>query len=233
VGVETSGTLKGGEHPKLMTQSLNRKEHIKLTNQSLVFEVFADDEKLTIREVTHRVNEKLDRTEKLSEQTIRRAITNLCQLGQLKPFGKTQNAQTYGKLSASFTGSPKDELIPFGGNLVGVEEFLRLISDPNSRPLKRNVNLLAERSQHGIRRMMLFAILSAGEPGNDETLKSANTHLNDAIDELEYALDFLRRFVHSPIWFQQYRDKIALAVRELTKNDPELYKLAVDYMRAE
>lgn len=225
-------TLEGGEL-ETVKQNLLPKERVKLTNQSLVFEVFGDDEKLTIREIAYRVNENLPREGKISEQTIRRAVTDLTNIGQLKAFGKVENAQTYGKLSASFTGKADDQLIPFGGNLISVEEFLKLLSDPELRPLKKQTNLLAEKSQHGIRRMMLFAILSAGEAGNDDALKKVNEQLHNAIGELQFALTAIEGFVNSAVWFPIYRDKIALAVREVVKNDPELYKLAMEYMRAE
>jgi hypothetical protein len=114
-----------------------------------------------------------------------------------------------------------------------VGEFVKLMSDPDLRPLKKSINLLSEKSQHGIRRMMLFAILSAGEAGNSEALKNVNTQLHTAIQDLEFALTQLRGFVDSAVWFEDYRDKIGLAVRELTKEDPELFKLAVEYMRSE
>lgn len=217
-----------------MVQQMNSKEKLKLTNQSLVYEAMGDDQKLTIREILYQVNSRRDETDQLSEQTIRRAVTDLCKLGQLKPFGKAANgAQTYGKLSAHFTGDPKDKLIPFGGNLVGVEDFIKLIADPETRPLKKNSNVLAEKSQHNIRRMMLFAILSAGEAGQNEALNTVHAQLHNAVQELTYARDIINHYVNSSIWFPAYRDKLALSVRNVIKNDPELYQLAQDYMKSE
>lgn len=217
-----------------MAKKLNGNEKVKLSNQSLVFEVFGDDEKLTISEVMVRINSKAaeDPTLRLSDQTVRKAIRSLMSSGLLRQYGKTHNAMTYGKLSANFADPESQRLVPFAGEMTNVEEFLRLMTDVETRPLKLKTNLLAEKSQHNIRRLMVFAILSAGEPGNSDRLKQVNEQLHNAIGEFEWLANSLRSFVDSPVWYEQYRDRIALAVRETQKKDPELIQLAIDYMRS-
>jgi hypothetical protein len=41
----------------------------------------------------------------------------------------------------------------------------------------------------------------------------------------------MRSFLDSPVWFAQYRDKIAAQIRQLQKDDIELFKLGVDYIK--
>jgi hypothetical protein len=216
-----------------LIRPLKPKEHIKLTNQSLVFESFGEDEKLTIAELTHRVNTKLPDVKRLSEQTVRRAVNDLVQMGHLKPYGKSYNAQTFGKLSAA-TSNGDTPIIPYAGSSDGmstVEEFLRVMTDPDLRPLKLKRNLIGEKQQHAIRRLMVFAILSAAESGHDETLKSANENLNEVLVDLQFAIDTIKSFVDSPIWYPQYRDRIAYAVRRVQEKDAELFQLAQDYVK--
>lgn len=210
---------------------MNPKEHIKLANQSLVFEVFGEDEKLTIAEITGRVNERLEGHEKLSDQTVRRAIKDLCTSGLLKPFGKSHNAQTYGKLSASFSAPEDEKLIPFAGEMVSVQEFMQVMTDPDLRPLTLKVPLIGDKRQHAIRRMMLYPIIMAHTSGIGDNLKSVSAQLYDVIDELEFTLNSLRNFVNSPIWYEQYRDRMARSLRFVMEKDPELFQLAVNYVR--
>lgn len=227
---------RGGNLPAkckvgVMHQNLKSKEHIKLTNQSLVFESLGDDEKLTIAEITERVNSKLDGPNKLSDQTVRRAVKDLCVSGLFKPFGKINNAQTFGKLSAAMTASEKEKLIPFGGELIDVGDFIKLMADPEVKPLTLKQALLSRNAQNALRKMMLWVVLTSSDAGFNEQLKSQAEILHEAIAGLEFAADALRGFVNSPVWYPQYRDRIAYALRRLQQEDPELYQLAEDFVK--
>lgn len=217
-----------------MRSNLKPKEHIKLANQSLVYEAFADNEKLTISELTWRINETRERHERISDQTIRRAIADLVRSGHIKPYGKQNNAQTYGRLSASISAdAEKEKVIPFGGDLVSIEDFVRLLCEPDSSPLSLKVPLLGEEAQHSIRRTMVHVILTSGEVGTDDALKKSNRRLHNVIAELEYVLNTLQTFVNSPIWYPQYRERIAFALRRMQEKDAELFQLAEDYVRSQ
>ncbi|MFG2268086.1 hypothetical protein [Streptomyces sp. NPDC048720] len=219
-----------------IARRLNSNERARIHNESLVFETFGDEEKLTIREVAERINQRAadlgDVTKRVSERTVRRAIDGLVQTGLIKPFAKTNNAQTYGKLSASFTGED-EKLVPHAGQLVSVENFVRTMTDPEIRPFTLKTSLMAERKQHAIRRMMVWAILSSVDAGYNDGLKSANEQLNNVIAELQFILQELSNFVDSPVWYDQYRERIARAVRKLQENDPGLFELATNYTRSE
>jgi hypothetical protein len=216
---------------KLDAPNMKPKERIKLTNQSLVYEVFGDDEKLTIAEITSRTNEKLEGHQKLSDQTVRRAVKDLCASGLLKPFGKSYNSQTYGKLSASFSAPEDEKLIPFAGEMVSVQDFMRTMTDPDLRPFTLKTPLIGEKRQHAIRRMMLYPIIMSNTSGVGENLKAVSAELYGVIDELEFMLASLRSFVNSPIWYEQYRDRMARSLRVVAEKDPELFQLTVNYVR--
>lgn len=211
-------------------RTLRHKEHIKLANQSLVFEAFGETEKLTMSEVTLRVNESIKSPNTLSEQTVRRAINDLVGLGHIKPFGKRHNAMTYGKLSAEMTaGNGEEALIPSSAGFESIEDFLRKMADPEGQPFALKVPVLSEKVSHAIRRTMVHVVLSASEPGNSDQLKKANVRLNNVIAELEFIAENLKAFVDSPIWYEQYRDRMGYGMRRLQEKDPELFQLAMDY----
>lgn len=209
---------------------LKTKEHIKLTNQSLTFQVFGENEKLTISEITARVNERLEGHAKLSDQTIRRAITSLSKSGLIKPFGKTNNAQTYGRLSAAMTVDEGERLIPFGGELLTVSDFVKLMADPEGEPFTLKAPLISDENQTKLRKLMLYTIITSSSPGYGEELKKAAKQIHNVIAGLEFAADALRAFVDSPVWYEQYRDRIAYALRRLQEEDPKLFELAKDYL---
>jgi hypothetical protein len=210
--------------------TLNQKEHIKLGNQSRVFEAFGPEEKLTIAELTARVNERLEGHEKLSDQTIRRAVASLTRSGLIKPFGKNNNAQTYGKLSAAMTADEGEKLIPFGGELLNVGDFVKLMASPEVQPFTLKLPLLDDTIATMLRKVMLHVVITAPSPGYNEELKKHAKRIHNVIAGLEFATQALRSFIDSPVWYEQYRDRIAYALRRLQQEDPELYQLAQDYL---
>lgn len=214
-------------------RALRPKEHIKLTNQSLVFEAMGENEKLTITELTLRVNETKKSEHRISEQTVRRAIGDLVKSGLIRQYEKKLNAATYGKLSASMSADAKTQLIPFAGQMVSVEQFIREITEPNAQPFRLKVNVLSEAINHAVRRTMLHTILTADGTGSNADLHNHARRLHNVVAELEFALANLKTFIDSPVWYEQYRDRIGYAVRKLIENDPDLYQLAVDYMKSE
>lgn len=216
---------------------MNPREKTKLANQSLVFEVFEDDEKLSVAEVLARVNRNPPDMQRpslrLGERTVRRALLALEAKGFLKVYGRQNNAIIYGKLTASFAqASANEELIPYAGGLQSVGDYLRLFADPDAKPLARKVNLLSPKAETDIRKRMTYAVLMAGEPGVSEQIKKTQDDLTLLLQEIEFIHNVLRGFVNSPIWFEQYRDRMAYAIREVQKEDPELFKLAVDYIQS-
>lgn len=215
-------------------------QNLARSNQSVVFESFADHEKLTITEVTNRVNEKLRNEEALpiSEQTVRRAIKALMTSGFLKEFGRQNNATLYGKISASWADSDGNEkLISLAGNLVTVEDFLRLIADESETPYPFVLKVqpqnwaISDEFQRKLRKRLIRVILTSIDPGYNNSLQNQVAFLNNHIEELEYLVTIMKNFLDSPVWYAQYRDRISYELRKVQEKNPDLFKLAVDYMK--
>lgn len=203
---------------------------VALSNQSKVFEAFGENEKLTITEVVARLNENVKPHEQLSDRTIRRSIEALVKSGFLKPYGKANNAMTYGKLSASFVDT-NEKLINFNGELVSIEDFLRLMVDPDSKPLQRGKNpILSDEVNHTIRRRLAGVVISAGNAGMHEYLQKVQRELFNVLADLNYTTGVLQAFMDSPVWYEQYRDKMAYGMRRVQENDADLIQLAYEYM---
>ena len=219
--------------------TVNKKTRLKLSNQSLVWEIFGDNEKLTIVEILDRVNDKLkaqtepdEKFVRMADSTLRRAIAELVDKGQLKPFGRQGNAALYGKPSAGI-GDADQQLIPFAGELKSVQEFLQIMTDPEGRPLTRKTSIIGEKTQQRIRRQLAFVVMSSGEPGHFQTVKELNVSLHDLSKDLAYIQNVIQSFLDSPVWYEQYRDQIAYALRKMQERDPEFYQLVIDYIRSE
>lgn len=213
---------------------------ISISNQSLVFESFAEDEKLTVVEVADRVNERLKSEEKLpvSEQTVRRAITGLQKNGFLREYGKRENAVLYGKLSASWVDSKGDEkLINLAGISVSVGEFLELVVDEEANPYPFVVKVKPENwaisnvFHRKLRKRLAWVVMSASDAGYSEHLKTQLSFLRNHITELQHVVQVMESFTNSLVWHAQYRDRIAGELRKLQEKRPELLKLANDYIK--
>lgn len=217
---------------------MHPKEKIKLANQSTVFECFGDNEKLAVSEIVARVNaNQVDENGRaklaLGERTVRRALMDLEAKGFIRVYGRANNAVLYGKLSAAFADTDQNEkLIPYAGTLKSVGEYLELFADPEATPLVRKVNLLSRKAEHDIRKRMTYAVLMAGEPGVADQISRTQGDLTLLLNEVEFLYKVLQGFVNSPIWFEQYRDRMAYAIRDMQKKNPELFKLAVDYIQS-
>jgi hypothetical protein len=206
---------------------------ISLSNQSAVYEKFHDHEKLTITEVTERLNDNAEPSDKLSDRTIRRAIEQLTKNGHLKTYGKRNNATLYGRLSASYT-EPDQKLINFGGDLMTVGEFLHRIVDVGETPLQtKKYPVTSKRAEHDIRRRLAFVVWSAGNVGMNAQLQVIMKDLHTFLKEYEHVVNLLKNFLDSPLWYEQYRDKIGLAVREMQEKEPELFELTTQYIASE
>jgi len=206
---------------------------ISLSNQSVVYEKFEDHEKLTITEITQRVNKDAGPSEKLSDRTIRRAIDALAKNGHLKTYGKRHNAMLYGKISASYTEA-NQKLISFGGDLLSVGEFLHLIVDADEKPLQTNKYTVTNRkAEHDIRRRLALVVFSAGNVGMNAQLQVTMRDLHHLLKEYEHVANLLKNFLDGPLWYEQYRDQIALALRQMQEEEPELYALTSQYIASE
>lgn len=205
-----------------------------VSNQGRVYAAFSDHEKLTIPEVAQRVNAVTD-SKPLSEQTVRRSIQSLIRIGSLEKYGTKENAVLYGK--AGMVSSNTDEIISLAGNLMTVESFLRVIVDEEGNPFPFLVKVQPENYpispdfQRKLRKRLASVILTAIDPGYNSSLSGPAGFLQKHIEELEHMIKVMRSFLDSPVWFPQYRDKIAGQLRQLQKDDIELFKLGVDYIK--
>lgn len=217
--------------PKMNSPKLTISQ-IALRNRSLVLGVFGEGEKLTIREASERVNESLPRDERLSGRTIRRCVDDLIKSAFLQQSGRENSAILYSRLSSIFTDSD-EKLVNFGGNLVTVKSFIQAMVGEDEAPLQRSPErrVLSMDIEHQIRRRLAFVLLSAGEPGMNDQLEKTRRALYKFLDEIKFIAAILENFVDSPVWFEQYRDKIAAMMRELQKEDPELFQKTIEYVK--
>jgi hypothetical protein len=210
---------------------------VAMSNQSRVYAAFSDHEKLTIPEVAQRVNAIVDGQEvkALSEQTVRRSIQSLVKIGSLQKYGTKENAVLYGKVG--MTSGSEDEIISLAGNLLTVADFLRIIVDEEANPFPFVVKVqpenypISQEFQRKLRKRMASVVLTAVSPGFNDSLGAPASFLHKHIEELEHMIKVMRSFLDSPVWFAQYRDKIAAQIRQLQKDDIELFKLGVDYIK--
>lgn len=221
-----------------MVPAMTAKKKVKLSNQSLVFEVFTDDDKLTVVEILERVNEKLKRESqhndeeftRMSDSTVRRALDSLVKTNFLRTYGRSNNAMLYGKISAAYADA-EQKLITFSGELITIEDFLTQVISPEERPLQLKTPILSKSREHDIRRRLAFVIMSAGELGLNEKLEEVRQELETLHTEMAYVSNVLRGFLDSPVFYQQHRDRIGNNVREVQKKNPDLIQLAFDYIQ--
>ena len=198
-------------------------------NEGIVFSVFEDDTKLTVSDVYElvRAKKKLDGEPPLHDRTIRRALASLEKSGFIITAGKQNNSVLYAKQGTSFSSDPNgQQIIPLAGNLVTVTEFLRLFADLEVNPFKVKANVVSDRAALDIRRLMLFVVLTADSPGYNNQLKKVNRDLHAVLGEFEHAANTLRNFLNSPVWYEQYRERIAREVRQTDQTSPEIVKTA-------
>lgn len=199
-----------------------------IENQELVYKLLEGGEKLTVSEIY----EAISKTQEINERTIRRAITALTKSGFVKEFGRRGNATLYGKVDSSFAGSQTgEELIPLAGNLVNVEDFLRLFADLSVDPFRVKHAVVSNKATQLMRKILLYVVMTSGETGHGDGLKTASKSLYEYAEELRYTLSLIEGFLNSPVWFQQYRDRVAYEVRRVQEKDPELFQLATDVVR--
>jgi hypothetical protein len=201
-----------------------------LENQSLVFSVFEDGVKLTVNDVVEAVNSKLAQKGQpnLHERTVRRAIDALEKKAFIQSVGRQQTAILYAKQGTEITEDAA--LIPLPGELVSVEKFLRLFAE-NEEPFRLKVPTLTQSASLHLRQQLLFAIISAGHPGYSEALKHASKNLRGYLREIEHIQAVLKTFLDSPVWYEQYRDKIGYNVRRAEQSDAELIQLCRDIIQ--
>jgi hypothetical protein len=212
---------------------LNRTQ-LGLENQSFVFGLFGDGQKLTVNDVYEMAREAKTKAGErpLNERTIRRALDGLQKAGFIITVGRQNNAILYGKQGTSaFEQAEGAELIPLAGELVSVEKFMRMFADPSLEPFKVKRDTLAVDAEQHMRQMLLFAIISSGSVGLDDKLKQASKLLHSYLAEVEYIQKVLKTFIDSPVWYEQYRDRIAYEVRRVQEKDPALYQLAIDAIK--
>lgn len=185
--------------------------------------------KLSIPDATEAYASQFSR---LAERTIRRAVISLYDKGFLIESGKFGKAMTYVARDISAASDDKP-MLSFAGSLMDVETFVSLFVSENSEPFKRNMNIMSQKHSHLLRRMVAFAVLSAGNSGAEEQLKNVNKTLRATLGELEHIKQIINGILDSPIWYEQYRDKIAYQLRRIEQKNPELIQLAQDFVSSQ
>lgn len=205
-----------------------------IENQSFIFSLFKDGMKMTVSDVYEMARDvRVQANETpLQERTVRRCLNSLEKAGFIVTAGKQNNSMLYAKQGTSaFEQAAGANLIPFAGDIVSVEKFLRSFADPTIHPFKLKRNILSTDVEKLFNQWLLFAIISAGNVGLDEQLKQAAKGLQLYLNEVEHIQKLLSLFIDSPVWFEQYRDRIAYEVRRVQEKDADLYQLAIDVIK--
>lgn len=199
----------------------------RMTNDSRVYEVMRKSHRpMTVSEISRELPD-------IVEKTVRRAIESLRKNGFVVDAGRDNNSKLY-MVAGMSGGNAGDKLVPFGNEVMTVEAFIKLIASPDSNPFGSRLKTepLSEKLQQILRQRMLFAVMSAGEGGFNSQLETVQEALTKVVEEMERLTEMVRVFTNSPVWYDHYRDPIALEVRELQKKDPELWKLAWDFVKS-
>lgn len=207
-----------------------------LQNEQRVFNVLREKQiKLSIAEIASKLDGEI------TERTVRRCISALVEKGMVKKYGRTTSGVQYALADKSMYESEtsfSDEelkLIAFAGTMQTVTEFLEMMVAPDQNPLAlKNVAPVVRTSvATGIRRAMAGVVLTASSAGQDEFLKATRVSLQAVEDELRFLLKVVSEFNNSAVWYDQYRDTIAYQLRLMHKNNPELFQLAMDFVRSQ
>lgn len=202
-------------------------------NQSFIFKLFTEGVKLSVADVYEAARiKKLSLNEPiLAERTVRRAINNLERGGFIVAAGKQNNAILYAKQGTSFaSGETGQGIIPIADDLVSVEHFLKVFGDIEIDPFTIKVAMLSPSANLFVRRMALVAVLSADSAGFDAELKRTAKRMHGVVRELEHITKILTRLLDSPIWYEQYRQRIAY---ELRHADPDVLETARALIKGE
>lgn len=200
----------------------------RMTNDSRVYEVLTKTRRpMTIAEISGQLPD-------IVEKTVRRAIESLKGNGFVFEAGRDNNAKLYAIAGSTATNSADGKLIPFGNDVMPVEAFVKLMSQPKQNPFGSRLKTepLSEDFRAILRQRMLFAIITAGEPGFNSQVTNVQEALVKVVDEMQRLTDLVKSFANSAVWYEHYRDPIALAMRELQKSDPEAWQLAMDFVKS-
>lgn len=210
------------------------KSQIALSNERHIYNILNDSgSKLPVTEIYTRLALAGNQ---LSDKTIRRALTKLKEGAFVQEYGKQNGAVMYGVSDLPGEKFREDRAtINFGGTLVPLEDFVRMLSSFENDPFKLDFKstVLSETQSLALRRRMLAVVITAGVPGYNEKLHGLAESLIKLQGELEYITKVIKSFTDSPVWYEQYRDGLAYQLRRLQEKDPDLYKIALDLVKGE
>lgn len=207
------------------------REQVKLENQSNVYNAMRTlGRPATIAEVSKHVGG-------IVERTVRRAILDLVNSGYVIEAGKAENSALYAVRGQMPMGAAAKAVVPFGsGKLMPVGDFIDVMASPDGNPMHKGGKdgtkkpVMSDAMASAIRQRMTFVILTSGEPGFANAVHTYHNGLIAIQQELEYLLGIVKAFNDSAVWYDHYRDQLAVGVREMQKNNPELFQLAMDYI---
>lgn len=199
-----------------------------MRNDSRVYDVIRSYSRpITIREIRAEIPQVV-------EKTIRRAVSTLVAKGFIAEAGRDNVGAKLYIPAGSATHNASERRIPLGGDLLKTKDFVNLMAsmeaDPFSSRLK--LELLTDEARRFLRQRMLFVMISAGEAGLNNQLEKAQENMVKVLEEMERLTSMVRGFLNGAVWYEQYRDAIALDMRELQKENPGLYQLAMDYVKS-
>ena len=205
--------------------------NVRMHNESLVYNT------LKSFNAPSSVSEISNAIPAITEKTVRRALVALRGNGFVVETGKNNGgAYTYQCADAMPTyDTGLNKRIPLGGIFVTVKDFVEVMANPNIDPFAASLKteLLTEAITLWLRRRFLFVIMTAGEIGFNDQKNSVREQLVKVRDEMTRLTKLVDAFTDSAVWHDHYRDGIAFDMRQLQKDDPALFQLAMDFMKAD
>jgi len=201
----------------------------KLDNDSRVYQVMRElGRTCTVTEIHRRLPD-------IVERTVRRCLLSLKEGGFVIEAGRHNGSILYQTTDTVLNSKPTDALIPLGSAFVSTESFLKVMASMETDPLETSLKtqIFTPEIRELIRRIELSTVVTAVDPGYQQMVEKNQANLIKISAEIQRILVHVQSFIDSAVWFQHYRDRIAEQLREVEKTNPELRKLAWDFVKSQ
>lgn len=206
------------------------RSEVKTANKSRVYRTLSDAKKpMAIDDLSRAIPE-------MNEQTVRRAVKELTRDAFIKPSGKRPGgAQLYTVIAqGAYADDASEKCITYANDLLPVGDFLAIMAAPleTNNPFAVDSPPYAIRSTYiqRMRKLMAATVMTAGEAGMRTSIDEFEAELEKIHRELKWAASILEGFLTSPIWYDEFRDRVAYNLRRMQQENPELHQLTHDFI---
>lgn len=170
----------------------------------------------------------------INHRTVRRAVDDLIQLGQLYVVGEKSNAKIYGTdVAAKLTEKPSTIQYHIRGELVDLPTFIARLFNrlENQNPFSfghTRTSLLTEELQDKIRRMVAVAIVSSESQERRTEMFTAKAALDTVKSELGDLYRFVSALEDSSVFKVYQQEMLNEDLKKLIKEHPNVYSIVKD-----